>query len=60
MTDTDAGRFRAEAEECRKFAASARAAIDKAAWIKLAGDWDRLAEGAITLQDLPADTGLDL
>jgi hypothetical protein len=46
MTETDADIFRAEAEECRKLAERSVSQIDKEAWLRLAADWIRLAEGA--------------
>jgi hypothetical protein len=46
MLETDADRFRQEAEECRKLAASALSQLDKEAWLRLAADWINLAENA--------------
>jgi hypothetical protein len=43
---SDADRFRQEAEECRQLAATAKSQPDKEAWLKLAADWIKLAEGA--------------
>jgi hypothetical protein len=34
-----------EADECRKLAAAARNPVDKEAWLRLAADWIKLAEG---------------
>ena len=44
MAEKDAERFLKEAEECRKLAAAARIEDDKEAWLRLAGDWIKLAE----------------
>lgn len=41
-----AKRFRAEAEECRQQAESVISQDAKEAWLRLAGDWIKLAEGA--------------
>ncbi len=38
--------FRREAEECRRQAAQAVEAMDKAFWLELAQNWDRMAERA--------------
>ena len=46
MPEFDADRFRQEAEECRKLAASAVSQLDKEAWLRLAADWIELAETA--------------
>jgi hypothetical protein len=46
MPESDADRFRQEAEECRKLAASAVSQLDKEAWLRLAADWIKLAENA--------------
>ena len=46
MSETDAERFRKEAEECRDWAARAINPTDKEAWLHLAADWIRLAEDA--------------
>jgi hypothetical protein len=46
MAETDAERFRQEAEECRALAASAKKVPDKEAWLRLAADWIKLAETA--------------
>jgi hypothetical protein len=46
MTETDADRFRKEAEECRKLAERAIAPLDKEAWLRLAADWVKLAATA--------------
>jgi hypothetical protein len=44
--ETDAERFRKEAEECQKRAAKSTNRPDKEAWLSLARDWIELAEGA--------------
>ncbi len=36
--------FRKEAEKCRRQAAQAIDALDKACWVELAENWDRMAE----------------
>jgi hypothetical protein len=46
MTETDAERFRLEAEECRKLAERSPNQHDKEAWLRLAADWIKLAENA--------------
>ena len=40
-------KYRATADECQTHARQARHAIDKDAWLKLAADWNTLAENAI-------------
>jgi hypothetical protein len=42
----DADRFRKEAEECRQMAAKAINTRDKEEWLRLAGDWIKLAQEA--------------
>lgn len=44
MSNGDANRFREEADECRKLAQKARTPRDKEAWLRLAGDWLKLAD----------------
>jgi hypothetical protein len=46
MAETDAERFRQEAEECRRFAERSASHLDKEAWLRLAADWIKLAENA--------------
>jgi hypothetical protein len=46
MTETDAERFRQEADECRNLAERSASQLDKEAWLRLAGDWIKLAENA--------------
>jgi hypothetical protein len=52
MSETDAERFRQEAEECRTLAASAKTVPDKEAWLRLAADWIKLAENAEQRRDV--------
>ena len=46
MTESDADRFRKEAKECRMLAAAAINPIDKESWLRLAAEWQKLAEEA--------------
>ena len=46
MPETDADRFRKEANECREFAASAVNPLDKETWLPLAVEWQKLADEA--------------
>jgi len=46
MPETDADRFRQEAEECRRLAERSASQLDKEAWLRLAADWIELAENA--------------
>ena len=39
-------RYCREAEDCRRHAEQARNPIDRAAWLRLAEDWTKLARGA--------------
>jgi hypothetical protein len=39
----DADRFRKQAEECREQAEKAMSPLDKEAWLRLAGEWIKLA-----------------
>lgn len=43
---SNADRFRREAEECRQLAGTVKSQPDKEAWLKLAADWIKLAEDA--------------
>jgi hypothetical protein len=45
-SETDAERFRKEAQECRELAEKAENALDKEAWLLLAEDWLKLAREA--------------
>ncbi|WP_425905735.1 hypothetical protein [Nitrobacter sp. TKz-YC02] len=47
MSDQNVGRYRAMAHECRACAEQARYELDRQAWLKLAADWNALAEGAL-------------
>ena len=44
MTNTNAERYRKQAEECRKLAKKSANQFDKKAWLRLADDWIKLAE----------------
>jgi hypothetical protein len=44
MTETDAERYRKQAEECRKLAERSANQLDKNSWLHLAEDWTKLAE----------------
>ena len=46
MIETNAERFRSEAQECLKLAEKALGQVDKEAWLRLAADWIKLAENA--------------
>ena len=46
MAESDADRFRKEANECRMLAAAAISPIDKESWLRLAAEWQKLAEEA--------------
>ncbi|MGY8665784.1 hypothetical protein Q3C01_25970 [Bradyrhizobium sp. UFLA05-109] len=50
MSEGAADRFRWKAEECRKSAKHADDPIDKEAWLQLASEWRKLAEGAALRQ----------
>jgi hypothetical protein len=45
MSD-DAARFRKQAEEARQYAEKAISPLDKEAWLRVAGEWIKLAESA--------------
>ncbi|MBO4228080.1 hypothetical protein [Bradyrhizobium neotropicale] len=45
-SETDAQRFRKQAQECQELAGKAENARDKEAWLLLAEDWLKLAQGA--------------
>jgi hypothetical protein len=47
MSDHNVGRYRAMAHECRACAEQARYDLDRQAWLRLAADWNALAEGAL-------------
>ena len=44
MTDTNAERYRKQAEECRKLAEMSAKQVDEKSWLRLADDWIKLAE----------------
>ena len=46
MSDQDIGRFRAQAEECQLQAERSARESDKAAWLRMAREWIKLAEDA--------------
>lgn len=46
MDDVD--RYRKQAEECRQQAEKAISLLDKLAWLKVAGEWIKLAQDAET------------
>ena len=47
MSEQNVERYRTTADECQTHARQARHAIDKEAWLKLAADWNTLAEDAL-------------
>ncbi len=42
----EADRFKSRAEQCRQLAAQADNDGDREAWLRLAAEWDKLAEDA--------------
>jgi hypothetical protein len=46
VSETAVNRYRREAEECRQNADRALLLIDREAWLRLAGHWDKLADDA--------------
>ena len=46
MSESRADEYRRKAEDCRHMAGRAKREDDKAAWLKMAEDWQRLAENA--------------
>jgi hypothetical protein len=44
MSDDEADMFRRQAEECRLQAEKAVSPLDKEAWLRVAGDWIKLAQ----------------
>lgn len=46
MSDQDIARYRAQAEECRQQAKRAVSPLDKEAWLRVAGEWIKLAQAA--------------
>ena len=47
MDQDDARRYRRQAEECRAEASKARSPIDAASWMRLADDFDKLADAKL-------------
>jgi hypothetical protein len=43
MSDEEPASFRKQADECREWAAKAISPLDKEAWLRLAGEWIKLA-----------------
>jgi hypothetical protein len=43
MSDDDAEKFRKQADECRQQAEKAISPLDKEAWLRVAGEWIKLA-----------------
>lgn len=43
---SEAGRFKSRAEQCRRLAAQADNDGDKKGWLRLAAEWDKLADNA--------------
>jgi hypothetical protein len=46
MSDQDIARYRAQAEECRQQTERAISPLDKEAWLRVAGEWIKLAQAA--------------
>jgi hypothetical protein len=46
MSETDITRFRTQAKECLQLAERAINPLDKEAWLRLAGEWIRMAQEA--------------
>jgi hypothetical protein len=46
MSDQAIARFRAQAEECRQQAERAISLLDKDSWLRVAGEWIKLAQDA--------------
>jgi hypothetical protein len=46
MSDHDIAKFRAQAEECRQQAERAINPLDQEAWLRLAGEWLKMAQEA--------------
>jgi hypothetical protein len=43
MSNDDADKFRKQADECRQQAEKAISPLDKEAWLRVAGEWIKLA-----------------
>ncbi len=57
---SDVNKYRREADECRRNAESALRPVDRDAWLRLAADWVKLAEGAelaSAFKDVPRGIG---
>jgi hypothetical protein len=52
MSEIDSDRFRSKAMECRQLAETAINPLDKEAWLQLAEDWIKLAEGAPEMEEI--------
>ena len=50
---TDAERYGHEAEQCRQLARKVPDPVDRAAWLKLAAEWSRLAKAADLRRTMP-------
>jgi hypothetical protein len=46
MTDTEAARFRRQAQECVEQAERSISPIDKETWLRVAAEWLKLAQSA--------------
>jgi hypothetical protein len=46
MSEQDVARFRAQADECRQQAERTINPIDKESWLRLAGEWIKLAQNS--------------
>jgi hypothetical protein len=46
MSEDEAARFRERAEECRQQAEKAISPLDKETWLRMAGEWIKLAQSA--------------
>ena len=44
MSEQDIARFRAQAEECCQQAERAQNPLDKESWLRLAGEWIKMAQ----------------
>jgi hypothetical protein len=47
MSDQNIGRYRAMADDCYAHAEHVKNELDKQAWLKLANDWNALAEDTL-------------
>jgi hypothetical protein len=52
-----ADRFRRQAEECELNARKAMRSLDREAWLRLAADWGKLAQGAELADEAKAVAG---